>query len=94
MKQTILRKYARLIARVGANIQKGQDVLIFCGLDQPKFVQLLVDECYKAGARKVKVEFEYQPLEKLDVRHQTVSSLAKVEQWEKARLQHYVDTLG
>ena len=93
MKQTILRKYARLIARVGANIQKGQDVLIFCGLDQPKFVQLLVDECYKAGARKVKVEFDYQPLFKLDVRHQTVTTLSKVEEWEKARLQHYVDTL-
>ena len=93
MKQTILRKYARLIARVGANIQKGQDVLIFCGLDQPKFIQLLVDECYKAGARKVKVEFDYQPLYKLDVRHQTVTTLAKVEEWEKARLQHYVDTL-
>lgn len=93
MKQTVLRKYARLIARVGANIQKGQDVLIFCGLDQPKFVQLLVDECYKAGARKVKVEFDYQPLYKLDVRHQTVTTLGKVEEWEKARLQHYVDTL-
>ncbi len=93
MNQTILRKYARLIARVGVNIQKGQDVLIFCGLDQPKFVQLLVDECYKAGARKVKVEFDFQPLYKLDVRHQTVTSLAKVEEWEKARLQHYVDTL-
>ena len=93
MKQTILRKYARLIARVGANIRKGQDVLIFCGLDQPKFVQLLVDECYKAGARKVKVEFDYQPLYKLDVRHQTVTTMAKVEEWEKARLQHYVDTL-
>ena len=93
MKQTILRKYAHLIARVGANIRKGQDVLIFCGLDQPKFVQLLVDECYKAGARKVKVEFDYQPLYKLDVRHQTVTTLGKVEEWEKARLQHYVDTL-
>ena len=93
MKQTVLRRYARLIARVGANIQKGQDVLIFCGLDQPKFVQLLVDECYKAGARKVKVEFDYQPLFKLDVRHQTVTTLGKVEEWEKARLQHYVDTL-
>ena len=93
MKQTILRKYAQLIARVGVNIQKGQDVLIFCGLDQPKFVQLLVDECYKAGARKVKVEFDYQPLKKLNVRHQTVTTLAKVEEWEKARLQHYVDTL-
>ena len=93
MKQTVLRKYARLIARVGANIQKGQEVLVFCGLDQPKFVELLVDECYKAGAGKVRVEFRYQPLHKLNVRHQTVTSLAKVEEWEKARLQHYVDTL-
>ncbi len=92
MKQTILRRYARLIARAGVNIQKGQDVLIYCDLDQPKFVQLLVDECYKAGARKVKVEFGYQPLEKLHVRHQTVSMMAKVEEWEKARLQHWIDT--
>ncbi|MBR2551852.1 MAG: aminopeptidase [Erysipelotrichaceae bacterium] len=93
MKQTILRKYARLIARVGVNIQKGQEVLITCDLDQPKFVELLVDECYKAGAKKVKVEFNYQPLTKLHVRHQTVTTMAKVEEWEKARLQHYVDVL-
>ena len=93
MKITVLRNYARLIARVGVNIQKGQDVIIRCDLDQPKFVELLVDECYKAGARKVKVEFDYQPLEKLHVRHQTVTTMAKVEEWEKARLQHYADTL-
>ena len=93
MKQTILRKYARLIARSGVNIQKGQDVNLVCGLDQPKFVELLVDECYKAGARKVKVDFTYQPLEKLHVRHQSVTTMAKVEEWEKARYQHYIDTL-
>ena len=93
MKKTILRKYARLIARSGINIQKGQEVLIYCDLDQPKFVEMLVDECYKAGAKKVKVEFNYQPLEKLHVRHQTVTTMAKVEEWEKARLQHYVDAL-
>ena len=56
MKKTVLRSYARLIARVGVNIQKGQEVMINCDLDQPKFVELLVDECYKAGARKVIVE--------------------------------------
>ena len=93
MKITVLRSYARLIARSGVNIQKGQEVLIFCDLDQPKFIELLVDECYKAGAKKVKVEFSYQPLEKLHVRHQTVTTLAKVEEWEKTRLQHYVDEL-
>ena len=93
MKQTVLRSYAKLIARMGVNIQKGQDVIIYCQLDQPKFVELLVDECYKAGARKVTVEFHHQPLYKLNVRHQTVTALARVEDWEKARLQHYVDTL-
>ena len=93
MKKSVLRSYARLIARVGANIQKGQDVIINCGLDQPVFVELLVDECYKAGAKDVEVKFYHQPLEKLHVRHQSVATMAQVEEWEKARLQHYVDTL-
>ena len=93
MKQTVLRKYAKLIARMGANVQKDQDVIIYSRLDQPKFVELLVDECYKAGAGKVTVEFSHQPLYKLHVRHQTVEKLAKVEKWEKARLRHYVNTL-
>ena len=93
MKMTMLRNYARLIARMGVNIQKGQDVIIYCQLDQPKFVELLVDECYKAGARYVRVEFSHQPLYKLHVRHQTFTTLASVEEWEKAKLQHEVDTL-
>lgn len=93
MKQTVLRNYARLIARVGVNIQKGQDVIIVSGLDQPHFVELLVDECYKAGAKTVRVEFQHQRLEKLHVRHQSVTTMSKVTAWEQARLQHYVDTL-
>ncbi len=93
MKQTVLRKYARLIARAGVNVQKKQEVIITCDLDQPKFVELLVDECYKAGAGKVTVKFDYQPLEKLHVRHQTVTTMAKVEEWEKERFRHYINTL-
>lgn len=93
MKQTILRKYARLIARVGANIQKEQEVVIGCDLDQPKFVELLVDECYQAGAKKVIVDFNYQPLQKLHVQYRSVETMAHMEEWEKARMQHYVDVL-
>lgn len=93
MKKTVLRNYAKLIARVGANVKKGQEVLIYCDLDQPNFVEMLVDECYKAGAKKVRVEFSYEKLDKLHVRHQSVTTMANVEEWEKARLQHYVDAL-
>ena len=47
MKKTVMRKYARLIARVGANVQKGQVVQLTASVDQSEFVAILVDECYK-----------------------------------------------
>ncbi|MBR1763439.1 MAG: aminopeptidase [Eubacterium sp.] len=93
MKKTVLRKYARLIAVKGVNIQKKQEVIIQCELDQPEFVKILVEECYKAGAGKVIVDWSYQPLTKIHYRHQSVKTLSKVEKWEEERLQHYVDEL-
>ena len=44
MNKTRLRKYANLIARCGVNVQKGQEVVINAGLDQPEFVKMVVEE--------------------------------------------------
>lgn len=88
MKKTVLREYAKLIVRCGVHVQKGQEVVIYAGLDQPEFVQLVVDEAYKAKAKKVTVEWKYAPLEKLHVRYQSVTTMGTVEEWEKARQQH------
>ena len=93
MKKTILREYARLIARVGVNVQKGQEVLIHADLDQPEFVKILVEECYKAKAKEVTVLWNYQPLQKIHTRYQTVKTLGEVKEWHKARQQHYCDVL-
>ena len=93
MNKTRLRNYARLIARKGANIQKGQDVLIYADLDQPEFVKMLVEECYRAGARRVQLEWQFEPLEKLHASYQSEETLGETRSWEKAKLQHMVDTL-
>ena len=53
MNKTRLKKYANLIARCGVNVQKGQEVIVMAELDQPEFVKMVVDECYKLGAKKV-----------------------------------------
>ena len=53
MKKSVLREYARLIARTGVNVQPGQEVFIAAELDQPEFVKMLVEECYKCKAKKV-----------------------------------------
>ena len=93
MKKTVLRNYAKLIAKVGANVQKDQEVIIWAGLDQPEFVKMLVEECYKLGAGKVRVEWGYDQLEKVHARYQKLKVLSRTEEWEKAKLQHMVDVL-
>ncbi len=93
MKKTILRDYAKLLARKGANVQKNQEVIIVAELDQPEFVKILAEECYRAGAGKVTVEWSYQPLRKLDVRYQKEKTLSKVENWEIEKMKHRVETL-
>ena len=87
MKKTVLRSYAKLIAVQGAGIQKGQQVIIRAGLDQPEFVYMLTDECYKAGASKVIVEYSDPALDKLHYRHRSQKVLNKVEDWEVAKLE-------
>ena len=93
MQKTRLRRYARLIARMGVNVQKGQDVFLTAGLDQPEFVEMVTDELYKAGARRVFVRFDYQPLQKLDVRHQSLKTLSAVETFEEERLKYMAEHL-
>ena len=93
MKKSVLRSYANLIARMGVNIQPGQEVFIQADLDQPEFVQMLVEECYKCKARKVVVDWNYQPLQKVHYRYRTLTTLGKVDNYEEARWQHYVDTI-
>ena len=93
MKKTVLREYAKLIAKTGVNVQKGQEVFIQAELDQPEFVAMVVDECYKLKAKKVVVDWSYQPLTKLHVRYRSLKTLSTLDNYEEARWQHYVDTI-
>ncbi len=94
MKKTVLRKYAQLIAQVGINVQKGQEVFVAADLDQPEFVQMVVEECYRAGAKKVVVDWNYQPLTKIHYRWRSNKTLATMDNYEEARWQHYLDTIA
>lgn len=93
MKKTVLREYAKLIVRCGLNVQKGQEVMIYADLDQPEFVKMVVEEAYKAKAKKVVVEWNYQPLEKIHVRYRSVKTMGTVEEWQKARQEHFCQVI-
>ena len=93
MNKTRLKKYANLIAVCGVNVQKGQEVFISAELDQPEFVKMVVEACYKAGAGKVTVDWSYQPLTKLHVRYESKKVLGSLADWQVEKWKHQAKVL-
>lgn len=93
MKKTVLHKYAHLIAACGVNVQSGQEVFIMAGLDQPEFVQMVVEECYKLGASRIVVDWDYQPLQKVQYKYESIETLGGLTGYQKARWEHYLDKI-
>ena len=88
MRKSQLKKYAKLIVKIGLNVKKGQSVFIAAGLDQPEFVTMVVEECYKAGASEVYMEWSHQPIEKLSSNYRSLESLSEMKPWNLAKWEY------
>lgn len=88
MRKAQLKKYAKLIVKMGLNVKKGQTVFVAAGLDQPDFITMVVEECYKAGASEVYVEWSHQPVSKLNAQYRTLESLSSLSPWELAKWEY------
>lgn len=93
MKKTILRKYAKLLVRSGVNIQKGQALIVRAENEIYPFVEILVEEAYRAGASDVRVDWRNQTLTKLAYRHCSLRTLADVPTWLEERMKEQVEKL-
>ena len=93
MEEKLLRDYARLIAKQGGHVLKGDEVWINAGLEQPDFVTMVVEECYKAGAKTVTVFWHHDPVQKLGYKYQTLGNLSKVSPIVLAKYKYWVKKL-
>ena len=93
MNKKLLKSYAQLIVKSGVNLQKGQEVVINADLDQPEFIKMLVEECYKVGASKVEVYWDYPQISKINAKYKSQKVMNRIEKWELSRLEHYRDIL-
>ena len=91
MKKSLIKNYAKLIARVGASVQPGQHVVIAAQTEACAFIAVLAEECYAAGAAKVTVEWENAQLLKLASRFEEGKELAAVRPWEEEKLKERVE---
>ena len=89
MNKLQLKRYAKLLAKVGINPKKGQWVIIYPELDQPEFTEWVVEELYRAGAGKVTVQWAHQPISKLKYKYEKEETLSATADWEIERLKLY-----
>ncbi|MCQ2792983.1 MAG: aminopeptidase [Bacilli bacterium] len=93
MKKSTLKKYAHLIAKVGGNVQKGQNVELYVAVDQEELANYIVEECYKLGANTVAVRWTSDKVEKTTLKKESIKSLSHFYDYELAKQQYLCDEL-
>ena len=66
-----LNKYAEVIVKIGANVQKGQKVWVNCTTDALPLVYKVTELAYQAGASDVHVKLTDDKLSRLHAEYQS-----------------------
>ncbi len=91
MNKQLLREYAKLIVRKGANVQEGQIVVVKAPVEVYDFARLVVEEAYKVGAKRVFVEYNDVINSRNDFVYQDIDSLKEVLDYEVDKCHYLVD---
>ena len=91
--ENLLKKYAELIVRTGANVQKGQVVQLAVSVEQHRFADLVIEECYRAGAKKVNIDWQSDTASRLHYLYADGETLGAVLPWEEEKAKQMVQDL-
>ena len=89
----LLEKYAELIVRTGANVQPGQIVQLTISVEQHPFAALITEACYRAGAKKVNVDWTSDQQSRLNFLYASEETLSAVLPWEEAKMKQMTEDL-
>lgn len=87
--ENLLKRYAELVVRVGANIEQGQDVAISAYVEQAPFARALATAAYEAGARYVGAQYHDQFIKRELIIHGDDEVLEWSAPWDLERLEHF-----
>ena len=85
MNEKLIKDYAKLIVKVGANVQPGQPVRLCSDVKTADFAEMVVKECYEAGAEYVEMIWTCENVTKLHYTYASAETLGKVFPWEEER---------
>src|SRR5690349_8269752 len=88
----LLEKYARLVVRVGVNVQPGQEVVVSALPEQADAARAIAAEAYRVGASRVTIDYGDPFLKRAAVEHAPEEMLGKAAQHEIDEIRAWNDT--
>lgn len=76
-----LKKYARLIAETGVNVQDNHTVVLQISVDQAPLARLITEEAYRLGAAEVIVQWSDETIQREFLSHATTDRIENVPQY-------------
>ena len=76
-----LNEYAKLVVKIGANLQKGQGLEISCPIEKKDFALALTEAGYLAGASIVRVRWSDEDIDKLTYTYAKTENLTDIPKW-------------
>jgi aminopeptidase len=89
--QAKLKEYAKLIVEVGANVQKGQTLIVACPVECAYFGRMIVEAAYDAGAREVVMRWSDDALSRMRCLRADDAVFDEVPEWLKTFYYGYAE---
>jgi aminopeptidase len=86
-----LGKYARLLVKIGVNIQAGQTLVITAPIECADFARLIAETAYKEGAREVVMQWQDELSAKIRFLLAPDEVFGEFPEWRRAFYMYYVN---
>jgi aminopeptidase len=85
----LIRRYADVVVRVGANVREGQQVYVRADLSHADVARAVAEQAYLAGAGRVIVEYSDDHVRHSTLKHAPMETLTSVPDWAMERLKEW-----
>ena len=89
----VFEKIAKLAVNVGINLQKGQEVTLTISTNADYLAPYIVEEAYKAGAKKVDINWYNDKTSRLSMEYCDLETLSTVENWKVEKAKHLSEVI-
>ena len=86
-----MENFAELAVRIGANMQKGQEVVIRCDVQCKDFAHLIAEKAYEFGAKRVTMQWSDEVLGRLNMLNASKETLCDIPEYIVARNKYFID---